>query len=818
MSAIESIARENRMALRRLLAQPAGTFATVLLLVLGAAPLIAVLALYVQITTGELPFAQADRLVHLTARAEKLSWDVGLSRPLIADLRSQTPALAALAGFEVEVAAYGGREGGQSDEIRLMRAQAGLLDVFGLPSMELPRDAEGRIALTDGPALLLSARFAQRNFGDGHTIVGEELRVDGARVRVAGVLPDDFRFPDQSVDAWLLAPETAEQTQPAQAGNFTGMVLVGRLAPGASLTSLQAEMARSIRREPQVAAMVDEIGLTLTAHPLRHYWVESDSLRAVLAVAIALFAVALVNALGLSLLRAWARRQELALIQSLGANRLDVHLRALVEAAILVGAAILISVALVPLVVRLLLAQGLVPADLPIALAPGASVFWTALLVALISMVCLTLGAGLVRILANLDSLAAGARKQTETRRGKWISAGFATAQMTLGACVLYLALLTTQNASNLVAQDMGFPRDDLWVVGMDSYTRADDEAQISARRAALSGWLQQLSGSPGVIGAAYASSAPLGESVFLAPFRIGSGGDDSQPPVAHIYHVGSDYFGALGLPLLTGRFFNRSETAAEHPVAVIDERIARRHFGSESPIGRSMQVTTTDERTLEVSIIGVAANARQRSLAQPDEYPSIYLPSEVPYRLAGLPTESFEMLVRTDSSGQVTRKGLAATLAGIDGNLRIASFERMSQRIERQIASLISLSQVLVLLSAIVLFLTCAGLYATIAARVESGRREFGIRKSLGATAARIFVLVLRFAMVMVASALVLAFPLTQIGGSRLIEALGQGLSTSQPTYYMVTAIMLGTALLAALAPAIRASTTQPSESLRDE
>ena len=87
MSAIESIARENRMALRRLLAQPAGTVATVLLLVLGAAPLIAVLALYVQITTGELPFAQADRLVHLTARAEKLSWDVGLSRPLIADLR-----------------------------------------------------------------------------------------------------------------------------------------------------------------------------------------------------------------------------------------------------------------------------------------------------------------------------------------------------------------------------------------------------------------------------------------------------------------------------------------------------------------------------------------------------------------------------------------------------------------------------------------------------------------------------------------------------------------------------------------------------------
>jgi predicted permease len=818
MSAVESFLRESRLASRRLLARPAGALATVFLIVLGAAPLIAVIALYAQLTTGALPFRDADRLVHLTARAEKLSWDTGLSRPLIADLRTQTPSLVALGGFEIKAAAYGGREGRQSDEITLMRVQPGLLDVFGLQSLDLPRDAADRFSTIGPPALLLTAQFARRSFGDPAAIVGDSLLVDGASVRVAGILPDDFRFPGQAVDAWLLAPETAEQVQPAQAGNFSGMSLVGRLAPGATLATLQQEMARSVRRDPAVAKMVDEIGLQVSAYPLRHYWVRSESLRAVLAVAVALFAVALVNALGLSMLRAWSQRHELALIQTLGANRLDINLRAVAEAGILVGAAVALSLALVPRVARLLLLQGMAPADLPIPLTAGLTVVATSLLVGAIALVCLTLGAALVRALANLDSLAAGTRRQTETRRGKWISASFATAQMTLGACVLYLALLTSQSAGSLVNQNLGFPRDDLWVVGIDSYARATDDAQIATRRAALDGWLRQVSALPGSARAAYASVAPLADSVFLAPYKVPSASAQDAPPVANIYHVGADYFDALGLPLLTGRVFNRGETSTEHPVAVIDERIARRHFGSESPLGRTLLVTTTDERTQKVSIVGIVADSRQRSLAQPDQYPSIYLPREVPYRMAGLPTESFEMLIRTDSSGQVSRKSLAEALAGFDGSLRISKVERMSQRIERQITSLISLRNVLVLLSAVVLFLTCAGLYATISARVDSQRREFGIRKSLGATAGRIFARVLCLAMLMVAAALVIAFPLTLFGGTHLVEASGQQLTASRSTYCLVAAIMLSAVFIAVLVPALRASTTPPSRSLRDE
>lgn len=818
MKALESIARESRLATRRLLAQPGGAVVTILLLVLGAAPVIAVIALYVQITTGALPFRDTDRLVHLTARAEKLSWDTGLSRSLIADLRTQTPSLVALGGFEIEGAAYGGRDGGQTGEITLMRAQPGLLDVFGLQALDLPRDAAGGYSTPGGPVLLLTTPFARRSFGDPATIIGHSVRVDGVAVRVAGLLPEDFRFPGQSVDAWLLVPETPEQIQPAQAGNFSGMTLVGRLSAGTTLATLQQEMARSIRRDPAVATMVDEIGLQVSAHPLRHYWVGSGSLKVVLVVALALYAVALVNALGLSMLRAWGRRHELALIQALGANRLDVNLRALAEASILVVVATALSLVLVPLVVRLLLSQGLVPADLPIALTPGMTLLATALLVAVVSLLCLTLGAAIVRLLAKLDSLAIGTRKQTESRRGKWISAGFATAQLTLGACVLYLALLTSQHASSLVNQDLGFARDELWVVGVDSYVRAADEAQIAQRRAALEGWLRQLSGSAGVSRAAYASVAPLADSVFLAPFKRPSAPAEGSPPVANIYHVGADYFDALGLPLSTGRAFNRGETRAGHPVSVIDARIARRHFGEENPLGRTLLVTTTDERVQEVSIVGIVADSRQRSLDQPDQYPSIYLPREVPYRMAGLPTESLELLIRTDCGRGISRKRLVDTLADFDGGLRISTLERMSQRIESRIAVLISLRNVLVLLSAVVLLLTCAGLYATIAARVESGRREYGIRKSLGATAARIFMIVLRLALAIVAAALAIAFVLTLAGGSQLVEALGQGLSASRSTFYLVAAIMLGTAFLAALAPALRASTTPPSESLRDE
>jgi len=211
-------------------------------------------------------------------------------------------------------------------------------------------------------------------------------------------------------------------------------------------------------------------------------------------------------------------------------------------------------------------------------------------------------------------------------------------------------------------------------------------------------------------------------------------------------------------------------------------------------------------------------AESRQRALSEPDEYPSIYLPREVPYRMAGLPTESFEMLVRAEPAAQLSRQRLSASLTSLDGNLRLSSVDRMSQRIEQQIASLISLRNVLSLLSGVVLFLTCAGLYATVAARVETGRREFGIRKSLGATAARIFVQVLRFSLGMVAAALVLALPLTQFAGSGLIESVGQGLRASHATYGLVVVILLSAGTLAVLAPAWRASTTQPGESLRDE
>jgi predicted permease len=290
---------------------------------------------------------------------------------------------------------------------------------------------------------------------------------------------------------------------------------------------------------------------------------------------------------------------------------------------------------------------------------------------------------------------------------------------------------------------------------------------------------------------------------------------DPKKEPEANIYAVTPGYLDVMRIPLVRGRFFE--ETDKDRNVVVLDERMARRYFPNEDPIGRRMAGRPHDVPGLE--IIGVVGHVQNYTLEGKGPVDmAYYVPHGTAARLfPGFLASGFVAL-RSQGDPLQLAPSLRKLVQSIDPLQPIFSVQSMDQVVSSSVSDR-RLSLVLLgIFAAVALLLASVGIYGVMSYSVEQRTREIGIRMALGAERAAVLRLIVgqgtRLAGIGIAAGVAGAF-----GLSRLMAGLLYGVSATDPlTYGALAAVLAVVAVGACAVPARRAVRVDPAVALRAE
>jgi putative ABC transport system permease protein len=336
--------------------------------------------------------------------------------------------------------------------------------------------------------------------------------------------------------------------------------------------------------------------------------------------------------------------------------------------------------------------------------------------------------------------------------------------------------------------------------------------AAAPARRQFFSGLQEGVKSLPGVSAAGVVTRFPLHDSNVTTSVLVEGG--VSQPaeklPDADLRQAGGDYFGAMGIPVLHGRGFGwqeRTDSGAV-PIAVINHAAAVKLFGTDSPVGRRMQLGG-HARAPFVEVVGVVGNVHDASLREAPR-PQVYLSAQ-----QGAP-RSVSLVVRSEAAHGAVLAGVRNVVRSLDPSLPVYDVQSVEDVISAASLGDRFTTLLLAAFSSLALLLAALGTYGVIALGVNERTREIGVRMALGAPRARVRAMVLREGALLLAVALPIG-ALGAWGAMRLLRGLLFGVTPLDPAPTALSALVLvGAALAACYIPARRASNVDPIVAMR--
>jgi len=797
---------DARLATRSLLAARAFAATAVSILALGIGGMTAVVSLVHHVLVSPLPYPEPHRLV--------MVWDVLRSEPSeyqvaspgnIADWIEQSTAFAGLAAFNLSSLTLDFEEG--RERVPGAVVTANYFDVLGVR----PQHGRGFTADDDTPGaepvLVLSHGFWRRRFGADPGIVGGAVRIGARDVRVVGVMPPDFRGPDEHhfgrADFWL--PMRMQFREAGRGGHY--LRTVGRLKPGVSLEQAKDEIRRIADRASAEYPDTNR-NWTATVVPLHDAIVAGvrPALLLLLAAVALVHLIVCANLANLLLSRGVTREREYAIRSAIGASRGRIIQITLAESAALTLMGSLGGIVLAGWLLRV--APALVP-DLP-----RADSLWLdvpaagfAVLFALAtSVIAALVPAILASRTAPVRALqAAGRGSGTGRQRARRI---LVVSEIAVSVVLLVGALLLTRSFARLASVPSGFSTAGVLTaqVGLPPSPGTQGEANREAA-GALAAAIESL---PGVQDAGFTTSLPLhglNNLGFTVETRTRTEGE--RRVQVRYRAVTPGYLRAIGVDLRTGRLFDDRDREGA-PGAVVLNDVAARAFGAEGPIGAPIRLDFGGQ-VFEGVVVGVIGGIRHEDLTTSPEA-ELYVPY-AQHPVMGtlfLTARSAGPLPGADALRQVARR--ASPRATLDG------VQPLQTLVDRALASQRLNAVLLTGLSSVALALSLVGLYAVISHGVALRAREFGIRLALGAQPARLVALVLNEGLVLAAVGVALGGLVAYLGGG-LLEGMLFGIGEHDAaTFVMAIAIMAGVAAAASYLPARRASRVDPIVSLRVE
>ena len=345
---------------------------------------------------------------------------------------------------------------------------------------------------------------------------------------------------------------------------------------------------------------------------------------------------------------------------------------------------------------------------------------------------------------------------------------------------------------------------------------------EAAARRAFLETALERIRVLPGVVGAGATTSLPFGhsfsDSVILAEGYQMKPGESLISPSSITVTPG--YFEAMKIPLVAGRFFDERDTAESQRTIIVDERLARRFWPNENPIGKRMwkpnnpqNLTQPDEKTVYFTVVGVVGSIKLKAMVDPDERVGAYF-----YPYSQDSQYGSTLAVRTSVEPESLIPSLRQVISGLDGEIPLFDVHTMNQRIDESLIARRSPMLLSIGFGIIALLLSGVGIYGVLAYSVTQRTREIGIRMALGSSAETIFKLILKQAIWILAVGFVAG-----LGGAlalqRYVESLLYQVRPLDPIVMAAgVAVLAVVALAACTLPGLRAARIDPIDALRQE
>jgi predicted permease len=656
-------------------------------------------------------------------------------------------------------------------------------------------------------AVMVSERFARDNFGAEQAALGQVLGIEGQPMEIVGVLPAGFDYPNRT-QVWV-ATAVEPHWYSRSAFNYRAVALVRE---GATFKGAQTEL-KGISQRLQAAYAKDNRGKEMLLQPLKEA-LTGDSRQTLLflwAAAGLILLIACVNVMHLQLVRSMERQRELAIRRALGSSRWRVMQPVFLESVLLALMGGVAGVMLAFPTVRVLVAMA--PKELPRASEIHLNL-WVLGFALAVAFATAVLSAMLPALrAAKVDPSEAlkcdASRGMTRhgsglLRDGLVVAEVAATFVLAVGAGLLLRTMMT------LNSRDMGYQTRQLLVVDADA--PATQEAEGTRTTQQFNDLFVKLRGLPGVERVAGVMGLPTGTygSNGYYEARGGLPIDPDHPAWSNFTVASPGYFAAMGIPVKRGREFSSVDTHESEMVAVLSESMARQSFGDADPVGRQIKCGLDSDKWM--TVVGVVGDVRQESPAdQPG--PTLYMPMmQHPFY-----ANQIHVVLRTSIKPLSLMSAVDERIAKT--NPMIARrYTTMDAMLDKSIAAERFRAVLITWFAGAGLLLAMLGVYGTVSYAVTQRRLEFGIRMAFGAERGAILRSVLghatRLAVVGVAIGVGLSLLLT-----RLVTSMLSGVQPMDPVSLgAVSALLLLTALGAALAPGWSATRVDPMAALRAE
>jgi putative ABC transport system permease protein len=809
---MQTLWQDLRYGARMLFKNPVFTLIVVLTLALGIGANTAIFSVVNAVLLRPLPYPEPEQLVMalLTNTVEGKSSGYFGNADFLA-VRERNQSFENVTGFSLGTFTLTGGERPEQVSGALVSA-----DFFATLRVT-PARGRAYQAEDDRPGsarvVVISHSFWQQRLAAEPQVIGKTINLNDTPYTIIGVTPESFHFA-LTPDAELWPVQVIRP--PGRRGPYY-MQCIGRLKPGvteqqaqADLSAIAAQVKQQFPNSSPFNAMTTRPLITSVVGQVRR------ALLVILGAVAFVLLIAAANVANLQLARAASREREMAVRRALGANRWRIVRQLLTESLLLAAIGGVVGLLLALWGIDLFRTFG--PANLPRLREVNLDgrVMGFTMLAALLSGLIFGLAPAMQSSRADLnESLKEGGRAGTESHGRKRLRGLLVVAEVALTLVLLVGAGLLLKSFLRLQEVNPGFQPDHLLTaqISLPPARYAEDQKIIAFYQELIS----RMKSLPGV--------QAVGISMSLPPNRLSLANDfgiEGRPlapgharPWAEEMTISPDYFTALGVPLLRGRFFTDADKAGAPRVLIINEAMARRFFPNEDPVGKRLQTGDPNPNAPWETIVGVVGNVKYTGL-EVEEALTMYAPYTTPAWVSS--SRSMYLVVRTAGEPLGLSSALRQQVRSLDQDLPVAKLKTMEQVIHESVAGPRFRASLLGLFAAVALLLAAIGIYGVISYAVTERTHEIGIRMALGAQIGDVLWLVIaqgmKLALCGIAIGLAASFALTRLMKTLLFEV-----SATDPLTFAVIAVLLtGVALFACWIPARRATKVDPMVALRCE
>lgn len=816
--------RDLRFAWRALWKSPTTTLGALLALALGIGATTTMFGLLNAVALRPLPYPESDRLVELWGNVERQVVERrGTSIPDYLDWKARSQS------FDV-MSAWGGNTfilyGDGAPERLVGETVAG--EYFAALGVEplMGRALTSADDAGDAPLVaVIGERLWERAFGRRSGAIGQSLRLNNQVFTVVGIAPRSFTGRSDTSEVWVSMIASVPPQARAQRGS-RGFPALARLAPGVTLAQAQADITNVAKQLEQAYPQTNEKrGVEVSPLANEVFGQIRPAISLLFGAVGFVLVIACASVASLLLARTESRRREFSLRRAIGANE-----RRLVRLMISESAWVVLLGGTAGTILSMWAGDALLalsPVQLPSFAAPGVDWRVLAFVLGLGVLITVVIGLSPLRSMGS-HSLAQDLREGAVEARGgasgrtlQMIVAG----QIAVTVTLLVGAALFGRSFAALARFDPGFDAKGVLSMrvqlpidarrdagGAAAVAQGSTSGTVDAGAPALA-LLEDLRGLPGVSQAALASSVPLGGqgAIFYSAEGMAAV-DANNRPRAYLHRVSPGYVETIGLRVREGRAFAATDLGTNATNVMVTSALAQRFWPGQSAVGRRIKNGDLTGDSPWWTIVGVLQDANLRGIpVNPTRDPDIFLPFNERSR-------GFAVLLRTSADPASLGRPATELMRRRDAGLAVFGVQPLTDLVSQQLAASRFLTWLTGVFAATALTLAIIGIYGLLAYSVGQRTREIGVRAALGAGRGQLMGLV-------VGQGLTLA-AIGVVAGGLAAAALGRFVETQlyavQPldivSFAATAGLMIATAFIASVIPALRALRIDPINALRGE